>query len=149
MEFLSWNTKKYMYNVLMVQSLCLSRLCSSRELSPTVKVRGDMDMILFEMFLKSIDLIHNNRYYAALFICIGNVCTIWSCGIKWISKTLQKGSCPYAPLDEVLRVSQIFLTVPSCSVYFQWYVFLISRNCNLNFAYLEYILEPQGDQTCV
>ena len=44
------------------------------------------------------------------------------------------------------RLSQIFLTVPICSVYFQWYVFLISRNCNLNFAYLEYILEPQGDQ---
>ena len=47
------------------------------------------------------------------------------------------------------RLSRIFLTVPICSVYFQWYVFLISRNCNWNFAYLEYMLEPQGDQTCV
>ena len=50
------------------------------------------------------------------------------------------------------RLSRIFLTVPICSVYFQWYVFelfLISRSCNSNFAYLEYILGPQGDQTCV
>ena len=47
------------------------------------------------------------------------------------------------------RLSRIFLTVPICSVYFQWYAFLISQNCNLNFAYLKYLLESQGDQTCI
>ena len=34
------------------------------------------------------------------------------------------------------RLSRIFLTVPICSVYFQWYVFLISQNCNSKFASL-------------
>ena len=34
------------------------------------------------------------------------------------------------------RLPRKCLTVPICSVYFQWYVFLISRNCNLNFGYL-------------
>ena len=33
------------------------------------------------------------------------------------------------------RLSRIFLTVPIGSVYFQWYVLLISQICNSNFAY--------------
>ena len=32
-----------------------------------------MDMILFEVFLKSIDLIHNNRYYNGTIYIIDNV----------------------------------------------------------------------------
>ena len=61
-----------------------------------------MDMILFEVFLKSIDL---NRYYNGTIYITDNVIVpsdlVETSGYS--SKTLQKGSCPYAPLDEVLR----------------------------------------------
>ena len=68
----------------------------------------------------------------------------------WLKKTVIQSTSPKSTLHKSnYRLSRIFLTVPICSVYFQWYVFLISWNCNSNFAYLEYILEPQGDQTCV
>ena len=77
-----------------------------------------MDMILFEVFLKSIDLIPQQyilqRHYlyiidnvivlSTTIYIIDNVIVlslVESSGYS--SKTLQKGSCPYAPLDEVLR----------------------------------------------
>ena len=64
-----------------------------------------MDMILFEVFLKSIDLIpqqqilqHHYLYYNVIILSD----LVESSG--YYSKTLQKGSCPYAPLDEALRI---------------------------------------------
>ena len=74
----------------------------------TVKPRpqADMDMILFEVFLKSIDLIPQQQILQLGTIYnIDNVIVLSDLveSSAYSSKTLQKGSCPYAPLDEVLR----------------------------------------------
>ena len=75
----------------------------------TVKPRPEahMDMILFEVFLKSIDLIQNNRYYNGTIYIIDNVIVlsdhVESSG--YASKTLKKGSCPYASLGRQNLVS--------------------------------------------
>ena len=62
-----------------------------------------MDMILFEVFLKSIDLIPQQQilqwHYLYYVIVLSDL--VESSGYS--SKTLKKGSCPYAPLDEALR----------------------------------------------
>ena len=66
-----------------------------------------MDMILFEVFLKIIELIPQQQilqqHYS--FIIIDNVIVLSDLveSSGYSSKTLQKGSCPYAALDEVLR----------------------------------------------
>ena len=64
-----------------------------------------MDMIPFEALLKSIDLIPQQKYYNGTIYIIVNVIVpsdpVESSGYS--SKTLQKGSRPYEPLDEVLR----------------------------------------------
>ena len=66
-----------------------------------------IDMILFEVFLKSIDLIPQQqilqRHY--LYYIIDNVIVLSDLveSSGYSSKTLQKGSCPHAPLDEALR----------------------------------------------
>ena len=48
---------------------------------------------------------HNNRYYNGTMYIIDNVIVLSDLveSSGYSSKTLQKGSCPYAPLDEVLR----------------------------------------------
>ena len=67
---------------------------------------ANMDMILLELFLKSIDLIpqqqilqRHHLYYRYNVMVLSDL--VESSGYS--SKTLQKGSCPYAPLDEALR----------------------------------------------
>ena len=66
-----------------------------------------MDMILFEVIMKSIDMIPQqlNRYYNGTIYIIDNVIVLSDLveSSGYSSKTLQKGSYPYAPLDEVLR----------------------------------------------
>ena len=80
---------------------------SCRPIANTVKPRPEahMDMIFFEVFLKSIDLIPQNRYYNGTIYIIDNVIVLSDLveSSGYSSKTLQKGSCPYAPLDEALR----------------------------------------------
>ena len=68
----------------------------------TVKPRPEahMDTILFKMFLKSIDLIPQQQILQRHNVIVLSD-LVESSGYS--SKTLQKGSCPYAPLDEVLR----------------------------------------------
>ena len=66
-----------------------------------------MDMILFEVVLKSIATWFHNRYYnhyGTIYI-IDNVIEVSDLveSSSYSSKTLQKGSSPYVPLDEVLR----------------------------------------------
>ena len=63
-----------------------------------------MDMILFEVFLKSIDLIPQQHYNGTIDI-IDNVIVLSDLveSSGYSSKTLQNGSCQYAPLDEVLQ----------------------------------------------
>ena len=64
-------------------------------------------MILFEVFLKSIDLIPQQQILQRpyLYYSLDNVIVLSDIveSSGYSSKTLQKGSCPYAPLDEVLR----------------------------------------------
>ena len=54
---------------------------------------------------------HNNRYYNGTIYIIDNVIVLSDLveSSGYSSKTLQKGSCPYAPLDEVLRYGMITL----------------------------------------
>ena len=61
-----------------------------------------MDMILFEVFLKSINF--HNRYYNDTIYIIYNVIILSDLveSSGYSSKTFQKGSCPYAPLDDAL-----------------------------------------------
>ena len=67
--------------------------------------KAHMDMILFECFLKSITWFHNSRYYNGTIYIIDNVIVLSDLVklSRYSSKTLQKGSCPYAPLDKVLQ----------------------------------------------
>ena len=66
-----------------------------------------MDMIVFEVFLKNIHLIPQDQivqYYDIIYDI--NSAVVISVGVessRCSTKTLQKGSCPYAPLDEALR----------------------------------------------
>ena len=62
-----------------------------------------MDMILFEVFL-------NNRYYNGTIYIIDNVIVLSDLveSSEYSSKTLQKGSCPHEPLDEVLWYAIVF-----------------------------------------
>ena len=78
----------------------------------TVKPRPEahMDMILFEVFWST--WFHNNRYYNGTIYIIVNVIVLSDLveSSGYSSKTLQKGSCPYAPLDEVLRYEELAST---------------------------------------
>ena len=75
--------------------------------SHTVKPRPEahMDMIVFEVFLKSIHLIPQQQIYNGTIYIIENVIVqsdlVESSGYS--SKSLKRGSCPYAPLDEALQ----------------------------------------------
>ena len=74
----------------------------------TVKPRPEahMDMIHFEVFLKSIDVIPQQQILQRHYLYIIDNVIVLSDLVEssgYSSKTLQKGSCPYAPLDEVLR----------------------------------------------
>ena len=66
-----------------------------------------MDMILFEVFFKNIHLIPQDQIVGYNdFIYNMNSAVVISVVVessRCSSKTLQKGSCPYAPVDEVLR----------------------------------------------
>ena len=64
-----------------------------------------MDMILYEAFLKSIDLIPQQHIYNGTIYIIGNVIVLSDLveSNGYSSKTLLKGLCPCAALDEVLR----------------------------------------------
>ena len=67
-----------------------------------------MDMIIFEVFLKSIDLIPQQNYNGTIYIY--KIVIVLSDLVEssgYSSKTLQKGSCPCAPLDEVLRYAPL------------------------------------------
>ena len=80
----------------------------------TVKPRPEaahMDMILFEVFLKSIDLIPQQQIYNSTIYIIDNVIVLSDLveSHGYSSKTVKKGSCPYAPLDEVLRYTAFCL----------------------------------------
>ena len=80
--------------------------------SNTVKPRpvAHMDMILFEVFLKSIDLIPQQQILQRHYLDYNVIVLsdlVESSGYS--SKTLQKGSCPYAPLDEALQMACIQL----------------------------------------
>ena len=71
-----------------------------------------MDMILLEVFLKSINLIPQQQILQR-YICIIADVTVLSDFVEsseYSSKTLKKGSCPYAPLDEALRYVLRMLT---------------------------------------
>ena len=92
----------------------------------TVKPRPEahMDMILVEVFFKSIDLIPQQQiYYNGTIkdnaIVLSDLVELHVSGYS--SKTLQKESCPYAPLDEVLRYWwYLYATVtPSCDTILQ------------------------------
>ena len=85
----------------------LNNLYQVTTMQNTVKPRPEahMDMILFEVFLKSTDLIPQQQilYNATIYI-IDNVIVLSDLveSSGYSSKTLKKG-CPYAPLDEALR----------------------------------------------
>ena len=64
-----------------------------------------MDMTFFEVCLKSIDLIQQQQILQQHYLYIDNVIVLSDLmeSSGYSSKSLKKGSCPYAPLDEVLR----------------------------------------------
>ena len=76
----------------------------------TVKPRPEahMEMIHFDVFLKSIDLIPQPQIWQRHYIT-DNVIVLSDLveSSEYSSKKPQKGSCPYAPLDKVLRYSAI------------------------------------------
>ena len=63
------------------------------------------DTIPFKCFWIASTWFHNNRYYNGTIHSIDNVIVLSDLveSSGYSSKTLKKGSCPYAPLDEVLR----------------------------------------------
>ena len=74
----------------------------------TVKPRPEahMDMILSEVFLKNIHLIPQDQIVQWHVICNINSAVVISVVVessRCSSKTFQKRSCPYAPLDEALQ----------------------------------------------
>ena len=82
----------------------------------------------FEVFLKSIDLIPQQQIlqplYGTIYI-IDNVIVLSDLveSSGYSSKTLQKGSCPYAPLDEVLRYVMCCIVVYSVpGDVHRWYI---------------------------
>ena len=110
----------YLWNIHVLKGAASSKKLATTH---TVKPRPEahMDMILFEVFLKSIDWFHNNRYYNGTIYIIDNIIVLSDIveSSGYSSKTLQKGSCPYAPLDEVLRyVKQV--TSEACFENFNW-----------------------------
>ena len=65
-----------------------------------------MDMILLEVFLKNIHLIPQDQIVYNDIIYNINSAVVISVVVessRCSSSTLQKGSCPYAPLDEALQ----------------------------------------------
>ena len=60
---------------------------------------------IFKCFWRASTCFYNNRYYNGTIYIIDNVIVLSDLveSSGYSSKTLQKGSCPYAPLDEVLR----------------------------------------------
>ena len=73
-----------------------------------------MDTILFEVFLKNIHLIPRDQILVVYNDIIYNINSALVISVvvessRCSSKTLQKGSCPYAPLDEALRYSNCTL----------------------------------------
>ena len=66
-----------------------------------------MDINLFEVLLwRASTWFHNNRYYNGTIYIIDNDIIVLSDLVEssgYSSKTLQKGSCQYAPLDEAVR----------------------------------------------
>ena len=81
------------------------KICTAYTVKPRPEVH--MDMILFEVFLKSIELIPPQQILQGTIYFIDNVIVLSDLveSSGYSSKTLQKGSCPYAPekLDEVLQ----------------------------------------------
>ena len=79
---------------------------NQKGINATVKPRPEphMDMIRFEVFWRASTWFHN-RYYNSTIYFIDNVIVLSDLveSSGYSSKTLQKGSCPYAPLDETLR----------------------------------------------
>ena len=66
-----------------------------------------MDMILFQLVFEEhrLDSTTADITTALLIVYIMSLyyLILWNQDSGYSSKTLQKGSCPYAPLDEVLR----------------------------------------------
>ena len=65
-----------------------------------------MDMILLEVFLKDIHLIPQDQIVQMTLSYNINSAVVISVVVessRCSSKTLQEGSCPYAPLNEALR----------------------------------------------
>ena len=77
-----------------------------RQSFTTVKPRPEahMDMILLKCFWRASTWFHHNRYYNVTIYIIDNVIVLSDLveSSGYSSKTLQKGSCSYAPLDEAL-----------------------------------------------
>ena len=83
-----------------------------------------MDMILFEVFLKSIDLIPQQQiYYNGTIHIIHNVIVLSDLveSSGYSSKTLQKGSCPYMRLGRGFTVWPIALEK---ALYFEIYIYI-------------------------
>ena len=83
----------------------------------TVKPRPEWAWSCLKCFCRASTWFHNNRYYNGTIYIIYNVIVL-SDLVKssgYSSKTLQKGSCPYATLDEVLRYNICTFMKPSSS----------------------------------
>ena len=106
-----WATLYNINSAVVISVVVESSRCSSKTLQNgscpyhIASSRGAYGHDPFWIFLKTSTWFHNNRYYNGTIYIIDN--NIVLCDIVgpsgYSSKTLQKGSCPYAPLDEVLR----------------------------------------------
>ena len=79
-----------------------------------------MDMILFEVFLKNIHFIPQDQKYNDIIYNINSavVISVVVESSRCSSKTLRKGSCPYAPLDEALRYDICYTVKVEIFAYF-------------------------------
>ena len=112
---------------LLWRGLCFVKCCWWPGALGTVKPRPEahMDMVLLKCFWRASTWLHNNRYYNGTINIIDNVFVLSDLveSSGYSSKTLQKGSCPYAPLDEVLQYVMYCIVVYSVpGDVHRWYI---------------------------
>ena len=116
-----------------VESLLQMVTCHTLNDDITVKPHPEahMDMILFEVFLRNIHLIPQDQivqwHYLNYNINSAVVISVVVESSRCSSKTLKKGSCPYAPLDEALRYILLEMTFPCKAPEFWYKLPLVTR----------------------
>ena len=83
--------------------------CTKYTIKPRLEVHNYGHDPFWMCFWRASTWFHNNSYYNGTIYIRDNVIVLSDLveSSGYSSKTLQKGSCPYAPLDEVLRYGNL------------------------------------------